>query len=143
MKIHDMTRAALLITAVLLTAGCGRKAESVEMGPAETLEAFFRSVSSGDFASAAALCDTLSMKDYISAYAEALNMQSGKDSSVAAIAAGILSEAEIMVDEVVRDNDRRLVHYTIDAGDELNKKKTATLKKDEGAWRVEKITDRQ
>ena len=46
------------------------------------------------------------------------------------------------VDDIVRDGENRHVHYTICAGEGMSKKKTATVKKIEGVWKVEEITDR-
>lgn len=141
--LNDMKiRNFIWIAAMMAVAGCGRKGESVEMGPAETVEAFFRELTSGDIGAAASLCDTLTMKDYISAYSEALNMQRDRDSSVAAIAAGMLKKAEIIIEDISKEGDRRVVTCTIDAGEGMKKRKTAVLKKEEGEWKVEKMTDR-
>lgn len=131
-----------VVVAVMMVAGCGQRSGSVEMGPGEAVEAFCRAMAAGEFDEARALCDTVAMKDYIGNYAEALEMQMEADSSVAAIAAGLVSRAEMTVDEVVEDGERRLVHYTVTLADGTAKTKTAKVRKEEGAWRVEAITDR-
>lgn len=131
-----------VVVAVMMAAGCGQRGESVEMGPGQTVEAFCRAMAAGEFDNARALCDTVAMKDYIGNYAEALKMQMDADSSVAAIAAGLVSGAEMAIDQVVKDGDRRLVHYTITLAEGTTKTKTANVRKEEGAWRVEAITDR-
>ncbi len=131
-----------VVVAVMMAAGCGQRGESVEMGPGQTVEAFCRAMAAGEFDDARALCDTVAMKDYIGNYAEALKMQMDADSSVAAIAAGLVSGAEMAIDQVVKDGDRRLVHYTITLAEGTTKTKTAKVRKEEGAWRVEAITDR-
>jgi hypothetical protein len=63
------------------------------------------------------------------------------DSTVAEIAASLLSSAEVEIGDVVRENDRRMVHYSIDAVMGMKKNKIATVKKEGSAWKVEKITD--
>ena len=44
------------------------------------------------------------------------------------------------VEEVSNEDDRRIVSYTL-AADGNRKTRKATLKKEEGEWRVERITD--
>ena len=129
---------------ILMAVGCGERSEkkAVEaLGPEETVEAFCRAVAGGEFKEAAALCDTASMQAYIDRYAEAWKMQAKKDSSATAIAAATLSEAEFVFDKAIKDGDTRTVLYTISSGEEMTKRKTATVKKVEGVWKVEKITD--
>ena len=75
-------------------------------------------------------------------HAKALNMLEKKDSSALSIATEHLAEAVFAVEDVVRNGDKRMVMFTIDAGEGMNKKKTATLRKEEGVWRIEAITDR-
>lgn len=146
--IEDMngkTISAMIAAAMMLVAtACGNgKADKVaEMGPEQTLEAFCRAVASGEFDKAAALCDTTAMKEYIEAYAQAWEMQAKADSSATAIAGGLLSEAEITVEDVTREGEKRHIIYIMDAGNGLRKEKKATVKKEEGAWKVEQITDR-
>ena len=64
-----------------------------------------------------------------------------KDSGAVAIASAVLAEADFRTEDVVKDGDRRKVTYTIETGDGQNKRKTATVKKEEGVWKVEEITD--
>ncbi|MBQ3607400.1 MAG: DUF4878 domain-containing protein [Bacteroidales bacterium] len=131
-----------LAVAVLLAAGCGGKKEKTDaMGPEETVEAFVRAVTGGEFCEAMSLCDTLTMKKYIRDYAQAWDMLVRKDSGAVAIAAAVLAEADFRTEDVVKDGDRRKVTYTLDAGEGKNKKKTATVRKEEGVWIVEEITD--
>ena len=128
-----------VITAVLSTTGC-RNSNSVEMGPAEVVEAFNRAITGGDFATAYQLCDTLSMKDYLESYEEAWNVLTAEDSSALSIAASILEKAVIEVQEVRKEDEKRIVLYSLEA-DGHSKKRKATVKKEEGEWRVEEITD--
>lgn len=142
--LNDMSRLILVMAVMLLTAGCGErkgKEKAAVMGPEETVEAFCRAVAGGHFEEAMSLCDTLTMKGYIERYSQAWNMLTKKDSGATAIAAASLAEAEMMIENVSKDGDMRIVTFTIDAAEGMNKKKTATVRKDEGVWKVEKITD--
>ena len=136
--------AAAMVGVTLMMAGCGGGEEKkrAEMGPEETVEAFCRAVAGGEFAAAKALCDTVAMKPYIDSYAVALASQTKKDGGAAAIATETLSMMEFTTDDIIKDGDSRKVHYTIAGPEGMNKKKTATVKRIEGVWKVEEITDR-
>ena len=110
------------------------------MGPAEVVEAFNRAITGGDFTTAYQLCDTVSMKDYLDSYQEAWNVLTAEDSSTLSIAVSILEKAVTEVKEVSKSDEKRIVLYSLEA-DGHSKTKKATVKKVEGAWRVEEITD--
>ena len=132
-----------LTALLLMAAGCGERnggSTDVALGPEETVEAFCRAVAGCDFEKAMSLCDTTAMKGYIGQYARAWDMMARKDSGATAIAAASLADAEFIVEDMARDGDKRTVTYTIAAGKGM-KKKTAVVRKEEGAWKVEKITD--
>lgn len=112
------------------------------MGPEETVEAFCRAVTVGDWAEAEALCDTVSMRDYLDSYKEAWETLLKEDGTVMEIACEILSGTVTTVQDVRREEDRRVVSYTLTA-DGNSKTREATLRKEEGAWKVERITDAQ
>lgn len=130
---------AIAAFGLLVGNGC-KGSQSVEMGPTEVVEAFNRAITAGDFAQARQLCDTVAMKDYLESYNEAWNVIMAEDSSALAIASSILEKAVIEVTEVKKDGEKRVVLYTL-AADGHSKTRKATVKKEEGAWRVEKITD--
>ena len=139
MKIRTLI---LVLIGGLFSVGCGgRQGEKAVMGPEETVEAFCRAVAGGDFATAAGLCDTRTMNSYMDERSEAWDMLQKKDSSAVAIASAILSEADIKIEDTVRDGDRRHISFTISFIEDI-KKKTATVKKDGDVWKVEAITDR-
>ena len=142
MKDIYIIKTAVAVVAAMMAAGCGQRSESVEMGPGETVEAFCKALAGGDSETAMELCDTAAMNGYIRNFVEALDMQMQADSCVAMIAAGMVSQAEISVDEVVKDGDRRIVHYTVRVSEDMTKTKSAKVRKEEGAWKVEAITDR-
>ena len=133
--------AGIVLSVTLLKRGDSDK--SAEMGPGETVEAFYRAMAGGELEQAKQLCDTLAMRDYLLAYSQAWGKELKQNDNVASIASSILADADITINEMKREGDKRLVFYTIDAGDGLKKDKIAVVKKEEGAWRVENITDRQ
>ena len=123
----------------LCAVGC-KSSKSVEMGPSEVVEAFNRAITGGDFTQAKQLCDTVSMKDYLDSYHEAWDVLLAEDSSALSVAASILEKAVIEVEEVKKEGEKRIVFYTLEA-DGHSKTRKATVKKEKGAWRVERITD--
>ena len=132
---------ALLVSLAALT-GCIGSGKSKEMGPAETVEAFCNALVSGEYDEAFSFCDSLQMQSYINNIRTAFGEAARRDSSAAAIAASILKEAEIEIGETAKEQDKRLVNYTIVINEELRKDKVATMKKEEGEWKIEAITDR-
>lgn len=129
---------ALLAT---VFSSCGSpSAKEQPMGPEDTVVAFNRAITAGDFTQASALCDTVSMKDYLESYAEAWEVISREDSSALAIASSILSGAVIEIKDVKKADDRRIVSYTLEA-DGHKKQRSATVRKEGKQWKVERITD--
>lgn len=137
-----MRRGILIAAITLMAAGCGeRKQTETMLGPEETVAEFFRAVAGGDAETAMSLCDTVSMKSYIDSYVYALGAMGKKDSSATAIATSALVNAEIKIDGNTKEGENRLITYTVETVDGFTKKKTATVKKEGGAWKVERITD--
>ena len=137
--INAIVRIFASVMGVMCLAGCGGK--SVEMGPAETVEAFCKAMTAGEWDEAEALCDPVEMREYIDGYKEALaSVQASEGEKVAAIAEELIGEAQVAIDDVSRHDEKRIVTYTLST-DGMSKTRKATLKKEEGAWRVEKIDD--
>lgn len=113
------------------------------MKPEEVTETFCRAVAAGDMKAARTLCDTISMKEYMDACRVTWEEAIKQDSTAAAIAKGLLDEMEFRTDDVSKDGNIRIVAYTISSPEGQSKSKEACLRKEEGAWIVEKITDRQ
>ena len=124
---------------VILTGCKGAEKEKV-MGPEQTVEAFCRAVTAGEWAEAEALCDTLSMREYLDSYKEAWETLHKADSCAMAIAKGILAGTVMSVDDIRKEDDRRIISYTLTA-DGNRKARKAVVRKEEGAWRVERISD--
>lgn len=133
----------IIAGAAVMMVACGRKdgGKAVVMSPEETAVEFCRAVAGGDFAEASALCDTLAMKEYIEGQEKAWSMLHKTDSSAYRIAVGLLAEAEMTVEDVMKEGDERHVFLTI-GFEENRKEKLVILKKEEGEWKVTAITDR-
>lgn len=128
-----------LAASIILTKGCSDK---TVMEPAEVVEAFTKAVATGRFEDAAALCDTSSMSGYIGTYRKVLNKRAVSDSTATAIAASILGNLEVTVNEVSKSKGTRTVFYTIADTYGHTKEKIATIKNVEGEWKVTEIRDR-
>ncbi len=119
---------------------CGNAEDKKEMGPEAVVEAFNRAVTAGDFDTACSLCDTVSMKGYLDSYIEAWETLQKEDSSALAIASSLLSGAVLEISKVEKDGEGKVVYYTLEA-DGHRKERKATVKKEEGEWKVQEITD--
>lgn len=133
-----MKRIIVLATVAVISAGCflGNKSE---IGPQETLEMFYRSLCCGDLDGAGNLCHKPGMDGYLENFRTAWEKT---DSTTAAIASDMLSEMSIEVTDQEKDGQTRTIFYELTATDGQNKEKVATLRKEEGAWKIEAITDR-
>lgn len=128
----------LLATITVFLAGCFQGRE-IELGPGKTLEMFYRDLCAGDFDGASGLCDSLSMSGYIDGFRTAWEKN---DSTVREIASDILSEMTVRVTDAEKNGQSRTIFYELTATDGCSKEKAATLRKEEGAWKIERITDR-
>ena len=124
---------------VFIAVSCGQKKNDGQLGPEETLEAFYKSLCAGDFSEAKTLCDTLNMSEYLGRFR---TLWEKSESSVSEIAADILSETGIETTDIEKSGDRRTVFYKLSATVGPDKEKVAILRKEEGGWKIEAITDR-
>ena len=131
---------AALIGICTLMHGCRDAEEKKAMGPEAAVETFCRAVAAGDFETADELCDTVSMKRYLDEWRKVWNDLQKEDSSALAIASSMLSGAEIEVIRTERNGEKRTVLYRIEA-EGNSKTRTATVKNEEGEWKVEEISD--
>ena len=131
---------AALIGICTLMHGCRDAEEKKAMGPEAAVETFCRAVAAGDFETAGGLCDTVSMKEYLDEWRKVWNDLQKEDSSALAIASSMLSGAEIEVIRTERNGEKRTVLYRIEA-EGNSKTRTATVKNEEGEWKVEEISD--
>ena len=131
---------AALIGICTLMHGCRDAEEEKAVGPEAAVETFCRAVAAGDFETAGGLCDTVSMKGYLDEWRKVWNDLQKEDSSALAIASSMLSGAEIEVIRTERNGEKRTVLYRIEA-EGKSKTRTATVKNEEGEWKVEEISD--
>ena len=129
----------MLLTAVaVVLTGCIQTREAA-LGPGETLETFYTNLFAGDFDEAESLCDTLGMQEYIGVLRGAWEQT---DSSVMTIVPAILSETTVSITDIVKNGQERTVFHKLTATDCSDTEKIATLRKEEGGWKIKSITDR-
>ena len=133
-----MKRIIVLATVAVITAGCfqGNKSET---GPRETLETFYIHLCNGDFDGAGSHCLKPEMDGYLEDFRTAWEKN---DSTVIVITSDILSEMTITITDEEKNGESRSIFYKLTSTDSHSKEKIATLKKEEGAWKIEAITDR-
>lgn len=130
----------LFVSAAVL-AGCMER-RSVETGPEERVTAFNEAMATGQFSEAAALCDTALMADYLRFYTAEWEKAMKTDSSIAAAANAILSGISTDVVSVEKDGNKRTVRYTVSiSGYSSAKARKAVLRKEEGEWKIETVTE--
>lgn len=133
-----MKRILILYAAIMCVAGCFQK-KSTGLGPAETLETFYKAVTTGDFKAAGSYCNGIEMTDYIDALQTAWE-KSGDD--ICAILPAIMTRIEVKTTDVTKNGQDRTVFYTLSSEDGIQKEKIATVGKIEGIWKITEITDR-
>lgn len=134
-----MNKIVYALAAIILMTGCSGE---VSLGPAEVIETFMKAVASGRFDEAEALCGSPAMSEYMDTYRQAMGKRAASDSTATAIAAEILENLEITVTEVSKGKGSRTVFYAIEDRYGHKKEKIATLKNEEGEWKVTEIRDR-
>ena len=128
-----------IIAAIVLTAiGCSQNS-SAELGPVETIEAFYKAIFSGDFDKADGFCAETDTNEYVARLQEGWTKS---DESIKAILPEILSECLVEVTDIVKNGQERTIFYKMTTTDGQSKEKIAALKKEEGVWKITAITDR-
>jgi hypothetical protein len=127
------------VAGMVVLTGCSGGKEKA-MGPEETVETFCRAMATGEWKEAEALCDTVSMREYLNSYKDTWEVLLKEEGRVMEIAQVLLAETATTIKDVRREDDRRIVSYTLTV-DGNCKTREATLRKEEGAWRVERISD--
>jgi hypothetical protein len=135
---------ALIASAVLLAAGygCTGGGQNAAAGPEETVSAFYGALAEGDFDKASRLCDTLAMGGYIGRYASEWDrMAMQADSCTCAIACSLMTTMKTVIVSCGKKDDRTEVRYSLEASGYPQKDKKAVLRKEEGEWKIEAVTD--
>ena len=135
-------RKILMVCAVAMMAvACGGKGGGKADGPEAVVAAFSKAVAAGQWEEAYGLCDTLSMKEYISANRQAWEYLEKADSNAMNIAAELMAQAVVEVINVDKVDGGRQVHYAIEVEGMRKERKAVVMKNEEGAWKVTAITD--
>jgi hypothetical protein len=136
-RIREFFMVAVAAVAVACAGNGGGKAD----GPEAVVTAFSKAVAAGQWEEAYGLCDTLSMKEYISANQLAWEYLEKADSNAMKIAAQLMAEAAVEVLNVEKVDGGRQVHYAIELEGMRKERKAVVMKNEEGAWKVTAITD--
>ena len=131
----------MMVAVAVMAAACGGNGGGKADGPEAVVTAFSKAVAAGQWEEAYGLCDTLSMKEYISANRQAWEYLEKADSNAMKIAAELMGQAVVKVIDVEKVDGGRQVHYAIELGGMRKERKAVVAKNEEGAWKVTAITD--
>ena len=131
----------MMVAVAVMAAACGGKGGGKADGPEAVVTAFSKAVAAGQWEEAYGLCDTLSMKEYISANRQAWEYLEKADSNAMKIAAELMGQAVVKVIDVEKVDGDRQVHYAIELEGMRKERKAIVEKNEEGAWKVTTITD--
>ena len=121
--------------------GCGGNEGGKVDGPEAVVIAFSKAVAAGQWEEAYGLCDTLTMKEYISSNQQAWEYLEKADSNAMKIAAQLMTDVTVEVIDVEKTDGGRQVHYAIEIEGMRKERKAIVAKDEEGAWKVTAITD--
>jgi hypothetical protein len=134
-------REFFMVAVAAVAVACGGNGGGKADGPEAVVTAFSKAVAAGQWEEAYGLCDTLSMKEYISANQLAWEYLEKADSNAMKIAAQLMAEAAVEVLNVEKVDGGRQVHYAIELEGMRKERKAVVMKNEEGAWKVTAITD--
>lgn len=128
--------------AVILIISGSRKEKEEKMEAAETVELFCRSVASGDWEDAAQVCDTLLMQDYIDRCRNIWETETDREEKrIVELAKEMMSSMTFTALQEKKVPGGVEVSFCIEMEGEEARYRTATLKRQEGIWKVTEITD--
>jgi hypothetical protein len=136
-----MRKILMMVAVAVMAVSCGGNGGGKADGPEAVVTAFSKAVAAGQWEEAYGLCDTLSMKEYISANQLAWEYLEKADSNAMKIAAQLMAEAAVAVLNVEKVDGGRQVHYAIELEGMRKERKAVVMKNEEGAWKVTAITD--
>lgn len=131
----------MMAAVAMMAVACGGNGGGKADGPEAVVTAFSKAVAAGQWEEAYGLCDTLSMKEYISANQQAWEYLEKEDSNAMKIAAQLMGQAVVEVIDVEKVDGGRQVHYAIELEGMRKERKAVVAKNEEGAWKVTAITD--
>lgn len=136
-----MKKILMMAAVAMMAVACGGNGGGKADGPEAVVTAFSKAVAAGQWEEAYGLCDTLSMKEYISANQQAWEYLEKEDSNAMKIAAQLMGQAVVEVIDVEKVDGGRQVHYAIELEGMRKERKAVVAKNEEGAWKVTAITD--
>ena len=139
--LSDMKKILMMVAVAVMAVACGRNGGGKADSPEAVVKAFGKAVAAGQWEEAYGFCDTLSMKEYISANRQAWEYLEKADSNAMKIAAELMSEAVVEILDVQKADGGRQVHYAIGIEGMRKERKAVVMKNEEGAWKVTAITD--
>ena len=136
-----LTVAALLAVAAVFVFS-SRSQDIEKLGPEGVVTEFVSAMKTGEFDKAYSLCDSASMHNHLEAYAQMWQEQSQKDSASFIAMTEILAGTEIHFKDVTQGDGTCVVEYALEMEDS-RKNCTATLRLEEGEWKLVEITDKK
>lgn len=131
----------MVAVAAMMAVACGGNGGGKADGPEAVVTAFSKAVAAGEWDEAYGLCDTLTMKEYISANQQAWKYLEKADGNAMRIAAELMADVTVEVIDVEKTDAGRQVHYAIGIEGLRKERKAVVTKNEEGAWKVTAITD--
>ena len=131
----------MMAAAAMMAVACGGNGCGKADGPEAVVTAFSKAVAAGQWDEAYGLCDTLTMKEYISSNQQAWEYLEKADSNAMKIAAQLMSDIDVEVIDVEKTYRGKQVHYAIGIEGMRKERKAIVSKDEEGAWKVTAITD--
>jgi hypothetical protein len=131
--------AAAIAAAFLSGEGASQKGE--KPGPEGVVSGFVSAMKSGDFEAALALCDSASMHEHMHAYMQKWQEACQKDSASFCLMTEMLAGTTIEFEGMTEEDGMCHVGYKL-AMDDNEKVCRATLRKEEGEWKIVEITDK-
>ena len=131
----------MMVAVAVMAVACGGNGGGKADGPEAVVTAFSKAVAAGQWEEAYGLCDTLSMKEYISANQLAWEYLEKADSNAMKIAAQLMGQAVVEVIDVEKVDGGRQVHYAIELEGMRKERKAVVAKNEEGAWKLTAMTD--
>lgn len=130
----------IILLTVAIAAGCGNNEKKA--GPEDVVVEFYKNLTLGEFDKIQDYTIGEDIQEYINAYKDALRESAKTDESITTLASEQLSKSEIEVKDIKREQDSRIVTYTITSVYGQSIERTARLTEVEGEWKIEKICDR-
>ena len=132
---------AALIAASAIFAISSLSNEGEKLGPEGIVTEFVSAMKVGDFDKAYGLCDSASMHGHMDAYMKMWEKNSQKDSAEFSALKDILAGTELRFKGMTEGDGTCVVEYALEL--EGSKKEcSATLRMEEGEWKLMEITDR-